>query len=652
MQPVSLSGPAVSVSVSQQDGVALVTLDDHVNKRRLEPVPLCSALVYEKMERRYVPIHEFRVDKVARQGDEIVAQLGHEYYEFCFALRLSVDSEGLRLRFDPVEWYNTKPDTFRLMQVDCLWGLMQTGPGGQMILPFQSGMRANLRGKPTDARFMIYGEQAQWELLPTMPLVVTHGPAGGMLALIAEGACEAEARAASDGQGGGKVGVSFVLQRVWPDTPDPRSREIRYVPIPATADPVLFAGRRLRRFVTEAMHKPTLAERATESPEVAYLLEAYIMKLFHGMQPLGHMAGAKDGLTSRETFHATLTFDEAATGLRRLKRAGVEKVLTQSVGWNPRGHDGMWPSRFPIEPRVGGEAGFRRLVDVGRELGYHVNVHDNYLSQYRSSPLFDLDTVMYDQWGNPDLRGFWGGGETYVTWPPCLCRDTSRIEEPMRKVQSLGVRGMFYLDGMGNPLEGNYHPKYAGSRTDYADGVVELLERAKAIFGSVGTECGFLYNVSPVDVIVQCGNEYQREHWREDWPIMALRGPSVPIWQLAMHGLVMREAGTQTWAGAMQCVLYGDHPRDEWSARPVYMPELTDDRVAALAAGYDLCLRRFGYLQTLEMTGYQNENSVEQTSFEDGTVVCVDHAAGELIVNNERVERPTHLFDIDPGRQS
>ena len=93
----------------------------------------------------------------------------------------------------------------------------------------------------------------------------------------------------------------------------------------------------------------------------------------------------------------------------------------------------------------------------------------------------------------------------------------------------------------------------------------------------------------------------------------------------------------------MNCVLMGEHPRDEWSARPGVMPVLDDKRIAALKDMFDLCLGKFGYLQTLEMTDFRQGDGVKTTRYEDGTEITADFKAGKLLVNNKEIAKPAGL---------
>ena len=64
-----------------------------------------------------------------------------------------------------------------------------------------------------------------------------------------------------------------------------------------------------------------------------------------------------------------MTFAEARACLQRVHDTGIDKIFTEMVGWNPRGHDGMYPTRLPPEERLGGEKGFRELLGLRQWAG-------------------------------------------------------------------------------------------------------------------------------------------------------------------------------------------------------------------------------------------------------------------------------------------
>ncbi|EQD53208.1 hypothetical protein B1B_10375, partial [mine drainage metagenome] len=243
--------------------------------------------------------------------------------------------------------------------------------------------------------------------------------------------------------GRGRVGFAFSLRRLWIDPVEPAEREFRLIPIPPAVDPIHFTAKRLRRHAMEDLKKPTLKERAAESPEVAYQLHSMTIKLFHGIQNLGPCISDTQSLPASH-FISAMTFGEATAALRKLRAAGVDRLYTQSVGWNARGHDGLYPTRFPIERRLGGEEGFRELIGITSELGYQPQVHDNYQMNVPHAPDWDEDCVIQDQFGEPLVRGWWAGGLEYGTWPAALPEE--RVGGHLRRLKSLGLRGMGYCD--------------------------------------------------------------------------------------------------------------------------------------------------------------------------------------------------------------
>lgn len=604
-------------------------------------VPLAEAVVFDKMERRFRRLN-WQVDEISGEGNAAWIRLCLPYEEIAVGLHVRIENGELCVSMPMAECYELRDRVQRLMTVRLLPGLAGAGPEGRVLLPLQSGMLFSPKDKPAarDA-FMIYGEQSRWELLPTLPLCGVAEARAGLLLLATKGAPESLCEVETDGRGNAWTGLSFSLRRSWPDPVCRDDREIRLVPFdPTEQDLVNFAGHRLRRHVVEDWGKPTLKARAAESPQVRQLLESHLVRIFHGMQPIGMAAAMdqKDVINIREPFVAATTFAQARDGLRRLHEAGVDRMHVESIGWNPRGHDGMWPTRFPIESRLGGEAGFRELIRYGRSLGCTMNVHDNYLSQYLSSPDFDPTLVLHDQWGNRDLRGFWGGGETYVTCPWKL--GPERLDAQLERVKSLGLDGPAYIDGMGNPLECGYAPGPIGTRSDYARGTQHIIETARRIYGAVRTECGFLYACLPADCLNQCGNAFMLKRIDPDWPLAALIEDIVPVWQIALHGLVVRENHGNDWKSAMACVLFGDHPRHEWSHTGRFQPALDEAHVAAIKAKYDLCIKGLGHLQTEFIESWLSpEPGVQETVFSDGTRVRADFNGMELFVDERPIQK-------------
>lgn len=617
------------------------SLLDQLTGRTWGPVPLLRLRVHSRGEQRCDTFAAYRIDRVERVDDGLHVVVGRSDQHLAAGLWLRIRAGELTLTLCPTEVYERRRDYYLLFAVDLLPGLLTVGPEGRLLLPLGEGVLSTPQGKPAvQDRFLIYLEQSRWELCPVMPVCAVQDGAAGLVALATSGAADAECAVATDGHGSGSVGFNASLRRYYPDPVDFTPRVFCFAPLTAEDDLVVASAKRLRRHVVTDLGKAPLRERLAEDPGLAYMAESYAMKLFHGIENEGAICVNWDK-SDPVSFKCCLTFAEAAAALKRIKAAGIEKVHTKSVGWNARGHDGLYPTRFPVEARVGGEAGLRELVRVGTDLGFQINVHDNFVMNVPHAPDWDADRVIHDIHGNPMVSGWWSGGVEYQTWG--LALPEAYFETHFARMQDLGIQGTYYCDYMMRPPEVNYHPRHGGPRAASVAGQVRILEAAKAAFGSVATEFGALPVAVCCDYVTGAGHRARGR----DFPVAALIDADVPLFQLAFRGLTLHEcAGTPSWQQVLRAAAFGRHPRDEWSAREVPMPVLTDQRIAAQKAVYDLCLVRFGYLQFEEMTGWQRlSDTTEEITYGDGTTMVVDWQAETLFCNGDAVARPAALAD-------
>ncbi len=625
-----------------------VTLRDLRTGRAWGPVPLLAFEVCNRMEERFERSRDLKVMLVEAGEQELHLVLRDAARGVTAGIWLRLTESGeLSIVVPPAEIEEAKDQLYRLAAVEILPQLLQAGPDGTLLVPVNTGMLCTPADKPRLAdRFLIYGEQTRWELVPMIPLCGVQTPTGGLLALATQGADDMYCDVRTDGHGTGSVGLYPMFRQTWVDPVDWTEREVRIQPLSAGDDLTLTAARRLRRHVREDLGKATLRDRAAESPAAAYQQQAYTMKLFHGIQRQGIMMYGHENGPNELLFRRTLSFRDAEAGLRRLKAAGLDRVYLQSVGWNPKGHDGAWPTDFPIDRRLGGESGLRALIDTAKGQGYQITTHLNFGMACFASPNFEPEWVIHDLWGTPKVTGDWGGGIHGTHWGLALPED--RVEGRLRALQRLGFNGMQYLDFQGNPLYLNHHPRHRGPRRDFAAGIRRYQQAARRVFGAVEIEAGFLYCVTEADAV--SAPYYNAFHpWqvgRPEWPVNALLDRPVPVWQLALHDLVTQEQHGVGWREAMHGVLFGRVMRDEWSAEAGVMPVLDDARLARLKAIYDLVTIRFGHLVTEELTDWRHlAEGVEQTRFADGTEVVADFPARQLRVNGVEVAMPPALGD-------
>jgi hypothetical protein len=639
---LSLDAPAGQLRVELGAALPQVTIRPRQGAREWSS-PLLTLEVINRMEDRVDVARDLRVMHADVEDQAIHVILRDVLHGVTLGVWLGWQDDELSVLVPPAEVEEARDMLYLAHSVMVLPELMRVGADGQMLLPVNTGVLCSPGGKPKlRDRFLIYGEQERWELVPMLPVCGVQSPVGGVVCLACQGATDAWCAAETDGSG--TVAMGAMLRRQWVDPVNWENREFRYRFLPAGQNLVLAAAARVRRHVVEDFKKPTLAQRAAESPECAYQQGAYTMKLFHGMQLQGIMTGQKDNPEKELLYKRVLSFRQAEAGLRKLKAAGVDRAYLQSVGWNPKGHDGAWPTDFPIDRRLGGELGLRALIATAKDLGYHITTHLNCASAFFKSPDFVADRVIHDIWGKPKVIGFWGGGVKSAHWG--LALPEGFLEGRMKPLKNLGFNGMQYLDGIGNPLYVNYHPVNGGGRRDHAAGINRYLDTAREVFGAVATETGFLYCAIHADAL--CGPYYHPfSPWpltRTDWPVVNLIDRQVPVWQLAMHDLVSLEQQGVGWKEAMNAILFGRVMRDEWSGEPGIFPVLDDARIAKLKAIYDLVTVAHGRLVTQRLARWEAlADQVEKTRFEDGTEVVADFNAERLTVNGTNIPCPSAL---------
>ncbi len=606
--------------------------------------PLLEVEIIDRMQERVERVAKLTIMHLAEEENALHVVLRDACRGVTFGLWLEWRDGELAVLLPPAEVEEANDTLYRLHSVTVLPGLMATPAAGELLLPVATGWLCRPAGKPKCRdRFLIYGEQERWELVPTLPVAAVRTPQGGIVCLARQGACDAWCEIETDGDGGARLAMGAMLRRHWIDPVDWTEREFRYQFLAPGEDAVLAAARRVRRHVAEEFAQPTLAARAAESPACAYQQRAYTMKLFHGIQRQGIMMYGRENRPDELLFQRVMTFAQAEAGLRKLRAAGLERVCLQSVGWNPKGHDGAWPTDFPIDRRLGGEAGLRSLIGAAKQLDYRITTHLNLGMSCFKSPHFNPDWVIHDLWREPKVTGEWGGGVHANHWG--LALPPAMVEGRLEAMRRLGFDSMQYLDFQGNPLYVNYHPRHGGPRSDYAAGIRRYQQAARDIFGAVQIEMGFLYCATHADAV--CAPYYHPfKAWGlpSEWPICALLDQQVPVWQLALHDRVAQEQQGLDWKCAMNAVLFGKVMRDEWSADAGVMPVLDDRRIAQLKAVYDLVTVRFAHLVPQELVHWQKlADQVEATRFADGTEVVADFNAGRLIVNGQEIPCPPAL---------
>ena len=554
---------SLRVRFYQDNEEVMTEVTDLVSGAVWGPAPAFTLEVYSILLRRMETASKPEA-RIAQGDDWIDVTLSVENQFFCASAtaRFSLENGELVVDIPTESIQENCPEISLLSGLHILPNLLSTSSAspGHLVLPYRVGALCYPeRHSRHQEDFLIYGEQHEWELMPMLPMCgAVHDAEHSALLLIAEqGDCDTECRVATDGEGGGNVSFSMRYRYTRIDPVDPIDRRLRFVPLRGEDAGYAGMGRRLNAFVLKKVGRGTLEQRAELNPDIAYAAKSMVLKIMHGCKEIGAIDGGG-------RFHLATTCAQAMEQLSLLKDSGVERVMVQLTGWNLEGHDGCWPTRFPVEPAIGGEKGLRALIAHGQALGYQMQVHDNYLDLYERSYWFDPELCTGDVYGGPLKRGCWAGGINYIGWP--LAYPETLLGDQMREVQKLGPAGIYYLDAMGLPLEISYNRAHGERRyrRACADGVARILRTSREVFGSAGTENGYLYCAAECDYIGSPFLDLFGE------PVSEMIDQMVPLWFMAMKGHIF----TNLHDTFNAVVDRGDHSPVTVSHRMLKMAEL------------------------------------------------------------------------------
>jgi len=236
-----------------------------------------------------------------------------------------------------------------------------------------------------------------------------------------------------------------------------------------------------------------------------------------------------------------MTFDQAGEILDALKKAGVEKAEFCNAGWTTGGYDGRFPSLFPIEPKVGGEEGFKRLLKKSDELGYRMVCHTANTGAYKISPMWSEDYICKMPDGS--LRKgetYWAGGQTYRV---CLRAAWEQfIPQELEKLAAYGMKGSHYIDVFTAimPYPCN-DPKHPINRKQGAEYERKIADKCIDLFGGFSSECGIDHLAGHIDYINYVDRVMQamKNSKAKKGKRYNLVDTVVPLWEIVYHGIIL-----------------------------------------------------------------------------------------------------------------
>ncbi len=545
---------------------------------------------------------------------------------------IAEDGPYLSISIPAGEILETRGAGARLMDVSLAPRLLEqdSRAGGHFVMPSFSGALVAHAGQPAARiRDRVYMAQEEWEKFTLMNCFVSLSSAGSVLGIVDEGDFNAWIEADLDGAGTSAIWATFAIRH---DVGEVLPQETKRLLLRRIAGAgYARAAFAYREYLLERRGIVPLADRIADNPVLDYSARAMRVKIFHGHKAPYRQDGASPLVSCA-------TFAESEHMVRAMHAAGIAKAVVTLVGWNPGGHDGAWPQRFPIEPAFGGEAGLRSLISACRELGYQVVPHDNLTDIYQNSPAFDLEGAARDEHGLLLASGLWAGGQTLKACPTVYL---DRYAGDVTRLQELGFTGSYYLDAQATGLWRCHDHRHPADERQFAMSLTRLLQYPRALFGAVSCEGGPAYTLPFVDEVAHLhgAREFRQLRDRLD-PIYARAvNRIIPFYNIAVHGLVLYQGAWDT--GTAEQPISHHHAlltQLACGARPgmeIAMRELGPGTeylraIAEIALPHEIAFDRLAGIHVQQFASYVDHDGRRfSLAYADGTAIDIDLDADE-----------------------
>jgi len=511
-----------------------------------------------------------------RAGNELGLTVNCDAIGVRFLVKFILDKDVLRISIPYGELKESKAQSFALLSVELLpcGFAARTGEDGYLLLPNYSGLVSRFkRREPQQYRSLLYVSQPQWEDITILPVFgAVHGKAA-YAAIVENGDFDAGVVASfSWGERQAyAIQPEFYYRHHRSDEVDPVDRGVAYHFLSGSDAGYVGMAKRYREYLIKTKGVMPLREKAMVSPEAAYMCEAYGFCKIECARKIKTPDGSS-------RYRVSATFSEVIQILKRLKQEGLEKVRCILRGWELDGADGSYPAKFPIDHRLGGEAGLKRLIEAASEMGYQLSFHDNYSDAFRSSPDWDEAIMVRDRQGHLYPGGVWAGGQSYFPCPRLAAQRFMRRDLP--RIRDLGVNGWYYLDGTPRALRGCYDQTHGHplNRRAEGEGIVDQFQTVRAYFGGCAVEMPTAFVLPAVDEVahIPCFGF---------WPLRpefkSLVDEVTPFFHVAVHGLIIYHLmNWSIYPRLFGSVINGILKEIEWGAMPrneVRLPSLFDD---------------------------------------------------------------------------
>ncbi|MFW5798650.1 MAG: DUF5696 domain-containing protein [Planctomycetota bacterium] len=515
------------------------TLSMTVNGRPIE-IDLARCLRVHMADRvldRHFTASGFDVAGVFPRADGLRVHLYHPEHRLLVPLVFRASADGFRVTLPAGQIVEELGINRRLLAVDLLPDFMQTrvGDDGFFLLPCYSGTLVRFADHASTTHLdRLYMDQSQWEKWNLMNCFAVNRNGSSVLAIVHRGDFFCHAVTELNHSGTNRIYARLGIRHGCNDPLTPADKEVVYRFATGRDADYVGLAKTYRSYLLNERGVSPLKDRVGQNPVLAYSTTAMRTKIF--------FAKKDNQIDGHGKLRVYTTFKQAQTILDRMHAAGLERAVITLVGWNPGGHDGAYPTRFPVEPALGGEDGLRALVAKAKDMGYQIVPHDGVNDVYRISPDFDPEVLVRCEDGQPRVVGVWAGGQSYKACPLVYY---DRYGSDVQRVRDLGFEGHYYIDAQPTPMFRCHDPRHRADEEAYAMALCRMTQLQRALYGAISTETGPTYNLPFVDEVAHLPSAHSAQRLIPKTPpaFQRIMDRIVPFYQIAVHGLVTYQEG-------------------------------------------------------------------------------------------------------------
>ncbi len=517
------------------NGESLI-IDTGVEIINLELSSLIQAKMYNRVLTRDYLIDEFSIGSIVPLRKGLKIYLENEKEGLIVPIIFKVEQKGFRVILPAGEITERFEINRKLMEIDLLPDLMTSHvkADGFFLLPCLSGILVRFDQEQSYInRDRLYMHQSEWEKVNLMNCFAINNSGKGILAVVNQGDffCHVTTELNQDGKN--RIYSSFGLRHKDGERVKHEDKEVIYIFLGQGESEYPEMAKVYRDYLINERDVIPLRERLEDNSTLKYSVEAMRVKIFMGLKK----PCTSDGLSPMTVY---TTFHEAEEILDKMEEAGITKAVITLVGWNLGGHDGAYPSRFPVEPALGGEEGLRKLIKKALSMGYQIVPHDNVTDVYRSAADFDPEFLTRDEDQSPRVVGIWGGGQSFKACPVAYLERYGYI---FNKIQELGFSGHYYMDAQASVLWRCHDPRHPADEREYALALARMAQIARVKYGAVSTEMAPAYNLSYIDEAGTIHSVNNSEFCfnrlkNANAEFLNIIERIVPFYQIAVHGLI------------------------------------------------------------------------------------------------------------------